>query len=68
MIEEKPVGQKALEKSAASSQMDKQEILSQPHLEEVRANEAQRNLMQEHEQRFEKLSENEFIQTLFRSR
>ena len=39
MIEELPVGQKALGKPAAPGQLDKHEILTQPPLAEVQANE-----------------------------
>ena len=39
MIEELPVGQKALGKPKAPGQLDKQEILAQPPLAEVQANE-----------------------------
>ena len=39
MIEELPVGQRAPAKPAASGQLDKQEILTQPPLAEVQANE-----------------------------
>ena len=65
MIEELPVGQRALGKPAASGQLDKQEILSQPPLAEVQANEErQGNLLQEYEQRFEKLSEHQKLSRL----
>ena len=50
MIEELPDGQRAPGEPAASSQLDKPEILTQPPLAEVEAN-------AEVEQRFEKLSE-----------
>ena len=46
MIEELPVGQKALGKPAAPDQLEKQEILTQPL--------AQGNLLQEYKQRFER--------------
>ena len=60
MIEELPVGQKAPGKPTAPGQLDKQEILTQPLLAEMQANEErQGNLLQEHEQRFEKLSEDQ---------
>ena len=60
MIEELPVGQKAPGKPAAPGQLDKQEILTQPPLAEVQANEErQGNLLQEYKQRFEKLSEDQ---------
>ena len=39
MIEQLPVGQKAPGKPAAPGQLDKQKILTQPPLAEVRANE-----------------------------
>ena len=46
------------ENPLASGQMDKQEIIAQPPLAELQANEErQGNLLQEYEQRFEKLSE-----------
>ena len=65
MIEELPVGQRALGKPAASSQLDKQEILTQLPFAEVQANEErQGNLLQEHEQRFEKLSEDQKLSGL----
>ena len=53
-------------KSVASDQLDKQEILTQPPLAEVQANEErQRNLLQEYEQRFdEKLSEDQKLSRL----
>ena len=59
-IEELPVGQKAPGKPAAPGQLDKQEILTQLPLAEMHANEErQGNLLQEYEQRFEKLSEDQ---------
>ena len=66
MIEELPVGQKAPGKPAAQ----KQEILTQPPLAEVQANEERQvNLLQEYEQRFEKLSEDQkFSRLMLRSR
>ena len=65
MIEELPVGQKAPEKPAAPSQLDKQEILTQPPLAEVQAKEErQGNLLQEYEHRFEKLSEDQKLSRL----
>ena len=58
MIEELPVGQKALVNPAAPGQLDKEEILAQPPSGEVQANEEREgNLLQEYEQRFAKLSE-----------
>ena len=57
-----PVGQKASGKPAA---LDKQEILTQLLLAEVQANEErQGNLLQEYEQRFEKLSEDQKLSRL----
>ena len=57
MIAELPVGQRAPGKHAASGPLDKQEILTQPHLAEVQANEVrQGNLLQDYEQRFERFS------------
>ena len=65
MIEELPVGQRAPSKPAASGQLDKQEILTQLPLAEVQANEErQGNLLQEYEQRFEKLSEDQKLSRL----
>ena len=67
MFAELPIEQRAPEKPIASSQLDKQEILTQPPLAELHANEErQGNLLQEYEERFEKLSE--VIQTILRSR
>ena len=52
MIEELRVGQKAPGKPAAPSQLDKHEILTQPPLAEMQANEERQvNLLQEYEQR-----------------
>ena len=60
MIEQLPVGQRAVEKPKAPGQLDKVEILTQPPLAELQANEErQGNLVQEYEQRFEKLSEDQ---------
>ena len=57
MIEELPVGQRAPGKPKAPGQLDKVEIVTQLPLAEVQANEErQGNLLQEYEQRFEKLS------------
>ena len=65
MIEELPVGQRAPGKPAASGQLDKQEIFTQPPLAEVQANEdRQGNLLQGYEQRFEKLSEDQKLSKL----
>ena len=56
MIEELPVGRRAPEEPVASGQLDKQEILTQPPLAQLQANEKrQGNLLQEFEQRIEKL-------------
>ena len=60
MIEELPVGQRAAEKPEAPCQLDKVEILTPPPLAEMQANEErQENLLQEYDQRFEKLSEDQ---------
>ena len=57
IIEELPVGHRALGEPVASGQLVKQEILTQPPLAELQANEErQGNLLQEYELRFEKLS------------
>ena len=65
MIEELPVGQKAPGKPAAPGQLEKPEILTQLPLAEVQANEErQGNLLQEYEQRFEKLSEDQKLYRL----
>ena len=65
MTEELPVGRKALGKPVASSLLDKQEILTQPALAEMQANEERQwNLLQEYEQRFEKLSEDRKLSRL----
>ena len=65
MIEELPNGQRAPGKPAAWSQLDEQEILTQPPLAEAQANEErQGNLLQENEQRFEKLSEDQKLSKL----
>ena len=65
MTEELPVGRKALEKPVASGLLDKQEILTQPALAEMQANEERQwNLLQEYEQRFEKLSEDQKLSRL----
>ena len=65
MIEELPVVQRAPGRPAASGQLDKQEILTQPPLAEVQTNEErQGNLLQEYEQRFKKLSEDQKLSRL----
>ena len=66
MIEELPVGQRAPGKPAASGQLDKQEILTQPSLAEVQVNEErQGNLLQKYEQLFdEKLSKDQKLSRL----
>ena len=65
MIAELPVGQRAPGKPAASGPLDKQEILTQPHLAEVQANEVrQGNLLQDYEQRFERFSEDQKLARL----
>ena len=56
MIEELPVGQKAPGKPGAPGQLDKQEILTRPPLADLQANEQrQGNVLQEYEERFEKI-------------
>ena len=58
MIAELPVGQRAPKKPVASGQLDKQEIITQPPLAELQANEErQGNLLQEYEERFAKFPE-----------
>ena len=65
MIEELPVGRRAPERHVASGQLDKQEIITQPLLAEVQANEErQGNMLQEYEQRFERLSEDQKLSRL----
>ena len=65
MIEELPVGKRAPGKPAASGQLDDQEILTQPPLAQVQANEErQGNLLQDYEQRFEKWSEDQKLSRL----
>ena len=60
MIEKLLVCQRAVEKPKAPGQLDKVEILTQPPLAEMQANEErQGNLMQQYQQRFEKLSEDQ---------
>ena len=63
--EELPFRQRAPGKPVASGQLDKQEILTQLLLAELQANEQrQGNLLQEYEQRFEKLSEDQKLSRL----
>ena len=65
MIEELPVGQRALVKPKAQGQLDKVEIITQLPLAKIQANEErQGNLLQEYEQRFEKLSEDQKLSKL----
>ena len=65
MIAELPVGQRAPVKPVASSQLDTHEILTQPPLAKLQANEErQGNLLQEYEERFEKLSEDQKLSKL----
>ena len=65
MIAEIPVGRRAPGKPVASGQLDKQEILTQPPLAELQANEErQGNLLQEYEERFEKMSEDQKLSRL----
>ena len=65
MIEELPVDQKSSGKPVASGQLDKQDILTQLPFAEMQANrERQGNLLQEYEQRFEKLSEDQKLSRL----
>ena len=65
MCEELPVGRRAPGKPVASGQLDRQEIITQPPLAELQANvERQGNLLQEYEQRFEKLSEDQKLSRL----
>ena len=70
MIESSLVGQRAVGKPKAPGQLDEVEILTQRPLAEMQANEErQGNLLQEYEQRFEKIVRRpEVIQTMFRSR
>ena len=59
------VGQRAVVTTKAPGQLDKVEILTQPPLAETQANEEQQgNLLQEYEQRFEKLPEDQKLSTL----
>ena len=65
LIEELPVGQRAVGKPKALGQLDEVEILTQPPFVEMQANEErQGNLLQEYEQRFEKLSEDQNLSRL----
>ena len=65
MIAELPVDQRVPEKPVASGQLDKQEIITRPPFAELQANEErQGNLLQEYEQRFEKLSEDQKLSRL----
>ena len=65
MIEEFPVGRRAVGKPKAPGQLDKVEILTQPPLAETQANEErQGNLLREYEQRFEKLTEEQKLSKL----
>ena len=65
MIEELPVCQSAVEKPKAPSQLDEVAILTPPPLAEMQANEErQGHLLQEYEQRFEKLSEDQKLSKL----
>ena len=65
MLAELPDDQRAPRKPVASVQLDKQEILTQPPLAELQANEErQGNVLQEHEKRFEKLSEDQKLSRL----
>ena len=65
MIADLPAGQRAPRKPVASGQLDKQEILTPPPLAELQANEErQGNLLQEYEERFEKLSKDEELSRL----
>ena len=64
MIAELPVDQRAPGKPVASGQLDKQDIITPP-LAKLQANEErQGNLLQENEQRFEKLSEDQKLSRL----
>ena len=64
MIEEKPVGQRTVEKPTAG-QLEKLEIITKTPLAELQANEErQGNLLQGYEQRFEKLSEGQKLSRL----
>ena len=66
MIAELPVDQRAPGKLVASGQLDERETLTQLPLAELPSNEErQGNLLQEHEERFEKLSEDQKSSRLF---
>ena len=66
MIQELSVGRRAPGKPVAPGQLDKQEILTQLTLAEVQSNEErQGNLLQEYEQQFEKLLEDQKLSRLF---
>ena len=65
MIAELPVDQRALGKPIASGRLDEQEIITQPPLAELQANdERQGNLLQKYEERFERLSEDQKLSRL----
>ena len=65
MIEELPVGQRAVGKPEAPGQLDKVEIITQLPFAEMQANEERHgNLLQEYEQRFENLSEDQKLSKL----
>ena len=65
MIEGLPVGQRAAKKPEAPGQLDKVEILTPPGLAEMQADEErQGNVLQEYEQRFEKMSEDQKLSRL----
>ena len=65
MIAELPVDQRVPVKPVASGQLDKQEILTRSPFAELQASEErQGNLLQEYEQRFEKLSEDKKLSRL----
>ena len=65
MIVKSPVGQRAVEKFKAPSQLDKVEIITQPLLAEMQATEErQGHLLQEYEQRLRNLSEDQKLSRL----
>ena len=65
MIAELPVDQRAPGKPVASGRLDEQEIITEPPLAELQANEErQGNLLQEYEERIEKLSEDQKLSRL----
>ena len=65
MIEELPVGQRAVEKPKAPGQLDKVEIITQPLLAETKANEErQGNLLEDYDQRFERLPQDQKLSKL----